>query len=117
MTYKSTFNLKGRLGLASGILGVAFLLNSNGSLANGLLDLKSSPLQQNLVELYSSEGCSSCPPAESWGGSLRQDSGLWKKFVPVEFHVNYWDDLGWKDPYASNEFTDRQKNYAALWGN
>ncbi len=68
-----------------------------------------------LVELYSSEGCSSCPPADEWMAALRQDSGLWKSFVPVEFHVDYWNRLGWSDPNSKAAFTGRQSEYAAEW--
>lgn len=70
----------------------------------------------HLLELYSSEGCSSCPPAERWLGGLREDPGLWRDFAPVAFHVTYWDHLGWRDRYASREFTARQYAYASQWG-
>ena len=69
-----------------------------------------------LIELYSSEGCSSCPPAERWLGALRDDPGLWKNFVPVAFHVDYWNRLGWPDRFSKREFTQRQYAYAAAWG-
>jgi hypothetical protein len=65
-----------------------------------------------LLELYTSEGCSSCPPAEAWLAKLRGDPGLWREFVPIAFHVNYWDRLGWRDRFSSKEFTDRQYAYA-----
>lgn len=70
----------------------------------------------HLLELYSSEGCSSCPPAEHWLGTLRDDPGLWRDFVPIAFHVTYWDRLGWPDRFARREFTDRQYAYADAWG-
>jgi len=54
-----------------------------------------------LVELFTSEGCSSCPPAERTLSKLTTHPSLWKTFVPVAFHVNYWDNLGWKDRLAS----------------
>jgi len=92
------------------LAGTAF---AAGAHANTLLE--SSEERIDLVELFTSEGCSSCPPAEAWLGSLRDDSGLWKKFVPVAFHVNYWDYLGWRDPFASEQFTRRQRTYAAEW--
>lgn len=76
----------------------------------------SGPARVSLVELYTSEGCSSCPPAERWLGALRDQSGLWRDFVPVEFHVNYWDRLGWPDRFATHEFTQRQYDYSAAWG-
>ena len=68
-----------------------------------------------LLELYSSEGCSSCPPAEDWIGQLKTNPGLWTTIVPVVFHVDYWDGLGWPDRFASREFTARQRRYAATW--
>jgi hypothetical protein len=69
-----------------------------------------------LIELYTSEGCSSCPPADQWLGSLADKPGLWKEFVPVEFHVNYWDSLGWRDRLSTRDFTARQYAYSAAWG-
>ena len=68
-----------------------------------------------LVELFTSEGCSSCPRAEAWFGALKGESGLWKEFVPVAFHVDYWNHLGWSDRFSSEEFTRRQRDYAARW--
>ena len=76
---------------------------------------ESGPQQTALVELYTSEGCSSCPPAEAWLNQLKGDAGLWKKFVPIAFHVDYWDRLGWRDRFASRQWTERQSRYAALW--
>jgi hypothetical protein len=69
----------------------------------------------HLLELYTSEGCSSCPPAEAWLGTLRDAPGLWRDFVPVVFHVVYWDRLGWSDRFASRDFTARQYAYASRW--
>jgi len=68
-----------------------------------------------LLELFSSEGCSSCPPAERWVNQLQSQSGLWRDFVPAVFHVDYWDYLGWKDRFASRQFTDRQRVYVQSW--
>jgi hypothetical protein len=64
-----------------------------------------------LIELYTSEGCSSCPPADQWLTGLLNDPGLWKDFVPIAFHVDYWDELGWPDPFSKPEFSDRQRTY------
>ena len=77
---------------------------------------ESGPQQTALVELYTSEGCSSCPPAEAWMSRLKGDPGLWKKFVPIAFHVDYWDRLGWRDRFSSREWTERQSRYSSLWG-
>lgn len=70
----------------------------------------------SLVELYTSEGCSSCPPAEGWLNHLVENPRLWSDFVPVSFHVDYWDRLGWRDRFASPAWTSRQRNYASRWG-
>ncbi len=66
-----------------------------------------------LVELYTSQGCSSCPPADRWLSQLpsRIDSS---RAVPLALHVGYWDYIGWKDPFAKREFNDRQSQLAAL---
>lgn len=78
--------------------------------------MESGPGRVSLVELYSSEGCSSCPAADRWFSGLRREPGLWTNFVPLVFHVHYWDDLGWKDVLARPEYTARQQAYAASWG-
>jgi len=65
-----------------------------------------------LVELYTSQGCSSCPPADAFVRQLPA-LGLGRdKVVPLTFHVDYWDRLGWKDPFARGAFTERQEWYA-----
>jgi hypothetical protein len=66
-----------------------------------------------LLELYTSEGCNSCPPAEKWISTLQQDRRVWTQLVPVTFHVDYWDDDGWKDPFDSHRYTERQQAIAA----
>ncbi|MEO8044059.1 MAG: DUF1223 domain-containing protein [Spartobacteria bacterium] len=76
---------------------------------------QSGPAQTSLVELYTSEGCSSCPPAEAWLSRQKENPGLWKNFVPLAFHVDYWDRLGWRDRFSSKQWTERQSRYAALW--
>jgi len=80
------------------------------------IQFQSSERQVALVELYSSEGCSSCPPAETWLSGLNEASGLWRNFVPVAFHVDYWDYLGWRDKWSSKQYSDRQRAYAGVWG-
>jgi len=62
--------------------------------------------RNSLLELYTSEGCSSCPPADRWLSQLPADSGV----VPLAFHVDYWDRLGWHDPFAQAAFTQRQRD-------
>jgi hypothetical protein len=79
------------------------------------IEFQSGASQTALLELYTSEGCSSCPPAETWLSRLKESPKLWKDFVPVAFHVDYWDYLGWKDPFAAEVYTERQHEYASLW--
>lgn len=64
-----------------------------------------------LIELYTSEGCSSCPPADRWVNNLKNHPKLWSEFIPIAFHVDYWDYIGWKDPFADPLFTRRQRQY------
>ena len=77
---------------------------------------ESGETQNSLIELFTSEGCSSCPPAEKWMSALKSNQELWKRIIPVAFHVDYWDHLGWRDRFAKPEFTSRQQRYAAAWG-
>jgi hypothetical protein len=72
---------------------------------------KSSSEAAALVELYTSQGCSSCPPAERWFSKLTNDKRLWTELFPIAFHVDYWDYLGWRDPFASPSFSLRQRKY------
>jgi len=67
-----------------------------------------------LVELYTSEGCSSCPPAERWLSSLAARDYVPERVVPLALHVDYWDYIGWKDPYAKREFSLRQRKLTQL---
>jgi hypothetical protein len=94
---------------------MAMLFIDMGAYAESLT-FKSSETQTSLLELFSSEGCSSCPPAENWLTGLKASPKLWQDFVPVAFHVDYWDYLGWRDRWASKAFSDRQRAYAQFWG-
>lgn len=53
--------------------------------------------------------------AEAWMSKLKNEPRLWKDFVPLAFHVDYWDRLGWRDPFAAKEWTARQYQYSAHW--
>jgi hypothetical protein len=67
-----------------------------------------------LVELYTSEGCSSCPPADRWLSSLGSRGYVPSRVVPIALHVDYWDYIGWKDPYAKRDFSLRQRKLTQL---
>jgi hypothetical protein len=102
------------MGMTLRLLGL--ILATSVTLAAAPRKFSSGPAQTHLIELFTSEGCSSCPPAEKWFGDLRAAPGLWRDFVPVAFPVDYWDRLGWKDRFARREFTDRQYHYGSVWG-
>ncbi|MGL6210765.1 MAG: DUF1223 domain-containing protein, partial [Paracoccaceae bacterium] len=65
-----------------------------------------------VVELYTSQGCSSCPPADGYLAALAADPAI----LPLALHVDYWDYIGWADSFANPKFTERQKAYARAEG-
>jgi hypothetical protein len=69
----------------------------------------------HIIELYTSEGCSSCPPADKWLSNLINHNKLYKEFIPLSFHVDYWNYLGHTDVLSSAQFTQRQRTYAKIW--
>ena len=69
-----------------------------------------------VIELYTSEGCSSCPPADRWLSSLQARGFNADRVVPLAFHVDYWDYLGWRDRFAQAGFSARQRAQAARSG-
>lgn len=80
----------------------------------GECSAQSGPQRIALLELYSSEGCSSCPPADKWVSNLEKRGWGPDKVIPLALHVDYWDYIGWKDRFASPAFTTRQQTQAAL---
>jgi hypothetical protein len=94
---------------------LATVLSTSNIFASDLV-VRSGPGRTHLIELYTSEGCSSCPPAEEQFSNFKSNPGLWTQIVPVAFHVDYWDGLGWPDRFASPAFTQRQRDYASEWG-
>ena len=93
-------------------LALIGLLLAGSAGATDRLDVVSAVEQTTLLELFTSEGCSSCPPADRWLSDLKTDGRLWREVLPVAFHVDYWDYIGWRDRFAHEDFSDRQRRYA-----
>jgi len=72
---------------------------------------RSGTARATLLELYTSEGCSSCPPADRWYSTLLDHPRLWQSVVPIAFHVDYWDYLGWPDRFSNSSYSQRQRTY------
>ena len=96
--------------IALGILAAAFAASVQG----GQCAARSGPNTAALVELYTSEGCSSCPPADRWLSGLSAQGYVPERLVPLALHVDYWDYIGWKDRYAKREFSLRQRKLTQL---
>ena len=85
-----------------------FLLFTVAPALGAACSIESAAEHPHVIELYTAEGCSSCPPAEQWMSTLRDKTNV----IGLEFHVDYWDSLGWPDPFADARYTDRQKALA-----
>jgi hypothetical protein len=86
------------------LLGCSTMLCAVASAQTGACGVRSATQVPPVVELYTSEGCSSCPPADQWLSALKSNGDI----VAMAFHVDYWDRLGWRDRFASPAFTQRQ---------
>ena len=91
-------------GLATALLLLAPMA---AAVAAEQCEIRSGARRTPVIELYTSEGCSSCPPADQWLSTLKG-----KPVVAQAFHVAYWDYIGWKDRFAQTQFTARQKEIA-----
>lgn len=91
-------------------LVATFPLLSIASQAFDTVEFSSTKQKTAILQLFTSEGCSSCPVADKWLSKLQTHPKLFEDFIPLAFHVNYWDYIGWKDPFASAEFSERHRN-------
>lgn len=103
------------------VAGTALLLAGFGVIALRSQDTPKPPASQAspvVVELFTSEGCSSCPPADAFLAKLAEQGRAHNlRIVALEEHVDYWDDQGWRDPFSSHNWTIRQDAYAGVLGN
>ena len=93
-------------------LALALAASAPALAADNTCSVRKAGPAPTVVELYTSEGCSSCPPAEAWLNGLKGRTDV----LALAFHVNYWDKLGWPDRFASAEATERQYRLAGLDG-
>lgn len=82
------------------------------ALSAGIVSAARTASQPVVLELFTSQGCSSCPPADALLGRLSQRAGV----IALAWHVDYWNHLGWRDPFASRTATERQRAYATQLG-
>ncbi|MGF6753745.1 DUF1223 domain-containing protein [Paraburkholderia sp. GAS42] len=92
-------------------LAVALATSGVAQAATSMCTAHSPAHRVALVELYSSEGCNSCPPADRWLGQWK-GSGVPDSVVPLALHVDYWNSLGWMDRFSQHRFTERQQSLA-----
>jgi hypothetical protein len=100
------------------VRAVAMAILGAGALesAAGECRLESVAHRVTVIELYTSEGCSSCPPADRWLSGLQHQGISPGKAVLLAFHVDYWNQLGWPDRFSHARFSDRQRNVATRGG-
>lgn len=93
------------------LFGFSLLFSASQPVLAAACSAKSGAATVPLLELYTSEGCSSCPPADKWISGIKTDN-----VTPLAFHVDYWDYIGWKDKFSKAEYSDRQRKTAAFGG-
>jgi len=97
-----------RLGAALVVATGAYLVDANVFSSAPAFAGSDAGMPPVVVELFTSQGCSSCPPAEAFLNELADEDGI----IALELHVDYWDYIGWPDPFASPHITQRQRDYA-----
>lgn len=107
----ATDNLRIACMKAISLTGLVLAILSTDLLADNTLTVTSHDHKTGLLELFTSEGCNSCPPAERWLGTLAANGYHDHQLIPIAFHVDYWDYLGWRDIYANPEYSKRHQKH------
>ncbi len=94
-------------------LCLLFIASASTQADSILVNAKSGQKKVAVLELYTSEGCSSCPPADRFVSRVGASGWYPRQVIPLSFHVPYWDYIGWHDSYAQDEFEKRQRDIAA----
>jgi hypothetical protein len=92
------------------LLASIVALALSGGAADAACEARSGEQRAHVVELYTSEGCNSCPPADRWLAGFEPNAAV----IPLALHVDYWDELGWRDRFGDARFSGRQRLLAAL---
>ncbi|MBF2756000.1 MAG: DUF1223 domain-containing protein [Gammaproteobacteria bacterium AqS3] len=98
------------------ISGVLMLAASAAAGSVQALEITSPEGPTEMIEVFTSEGCSSCPPADAWLRGLVDHPQLWSRYIPLGWHVDYWNRLGWRDRFSSPEYSVRQRRYRSEGG-